>query len=186
DVAVVADDERGDAGDSICGRVCHEREPADHVSPDDVVGGAAGRGRTLCEQRTIQIAVVRGASTALWHRVARRPRLDDERTERARPLAGLRLPVETVPLTLGALEPLGVLEDARTAVPRVVFALRIDIREAYLDRGELVSPDPTKENLVVAGIGVPDPSRAVRHEGNGKRIVVRADIQDDLSAAALE
>src|SRR6185369_4291375 len=33
---------------------------------------------------------------------------------------------------------------------------------------------------------IPEPSRAVRHERNGQRIVIVADVEDDLAAAALE
>src|SRR5262249_21647859 len=151
DVTVVAHDECRDAGDAIRRRIRHEREAPDHVSLDDVVVGAAGSGRTLREQRAIQIPVIWLPLALLGPSIAGGSRLGHEQTERAQPFAGLRLPVEAVPLTAGALETLGILENPGAPVPRVVFALRVNVGEAYLDGSELVSPDPAKENLVVPG-----------------------------------
>src|SRR4029453_4792437 len=115
-----------------------------------------------------------------------RSRLGDERADRALPFARAGLPIEAVPLALGALQALRELENAGAPVPRIVFALGIDVGQTHLDRRELVAPDAAIEELLVSGVRVPEPRRAVRHQRNGQRVVVVADIQDDLPATALQ
>src|SRR5207249_9540923 len=130
----------------------------------EVVVGAARRFGALGKQQAIEIAVIGHALAGLGLRIAGRARVGDERAERARPLSRLRFPVETVSLALGALETLRVLEYSGAAVSRIVFALGIEVGQAHLDRGELVSPDPAIEELVVSRVGIPEPPRAVGHE----------------------
>src|SRR5262249_58497296 len=108
----------------------------------------------------------------------------DQRPERALLLAGLRLPVEAVAFAFRALEPLRVLEKPRA--PRIVFALSIDVGQTHLDRGELILADAAIEQLVVAGVGVPEPAWPVGHERDRERKVVVADVEHDLAAATLE
>src|SRR4051812_17480762 len=55
--AIVADQERGDAGVSVFGGPGDQREPADHLAVHDEVVRAAGRLRALTRQNLIVIAV---------------------------------------------------------------------------------------------------------------------------------
>src|SRR5262249_51760141 len=77
-------------------------------------------------------------------------------------------------------------EKAAASVTRIVFALGIDVREAHLDRGELVPPDPAEENLVVSGVRVPEPLRPVGDQRNGERINVVAGGETALAPTAFE
>src|SRR5262245_37478998 len=71
-------------------------------------------------------------------------------------------------------------------VSNVVLTLSVHVGQTHLHRGQLVTADATEEDLVVAGVGVPDPARTVRHQRNGKGEVVLARIEHDFSSAALE
>src|SRR5262245_54608926 len=71
-------------------------------------------------------------------------------------------------------------------VSNVVLTLSVHVGQTHLHRGQFVAADATEEDLVVAGVGVPDPARTVRHQRNGKGEVVLARIEDDFSSAALE
>src|SRR5262249_45066425 len=151
-------------------RVRDEREAADHVAPDDEVVRAAGRVGALREEDAIEVTVIRSRAALRWEGIARRTRSGDQGAERALRLAGLRLPVEAVALAPRALQALRVHEKPRA--PRIVFALGVDVRQTHLDRGELVLSDPAIEQLVVPGVGVPEPARALGHERDREREVV--------------
>src|SRR4030095_4680791 len=87
-------------------------------------------------------------------------------------------------LALCAREALGELENAAArVVSNVVLTLSVHVGQTHLHRGPLVTADPTEEDLIVAGVGVPDPARTVRHQRNGKGEVVLARIEHDFSPA---
>src|SRR4030095_12729312 len=57
---------------------------------------------------------------------------------------------------------------------------------AHLDYGELVFPDPATEKLIIPGLGVPEPAWPVGNERDRNGDVFVADVEADLSVAALE
>src|SRR4030095_7034817 len=162
-------------------------ESADHVALDHEVVGAAGRCGSLREQRPVHVAVIGGWFPARAGPITLGPGPGHERSQRARALTRPGLPVEAVLLAFGAPVALGELEDPfARMVSGVVLALRVDVGKAHLYRGKLVAADATEEDLVVSGIGVPGPARAVGYERDGKGEVVLARIQHDLASAALD
>src|SRR5689334_14045073 len=106
---------------------------------------------SLARQNPIEVAVERhspalGASAT---RIAFRLRTRHEWAERARRLAGLGGPVQSVVLARAAGEALRVFEDAGARMTLgVVLALRVDVREADLDDAQLVAADPTSQDLL--------------------------------------
>src|SRR5262249_15202556 len=108
--AILIHDERHDARGAVHGRVRDEREPADHMAFSDEIVRAARRVGTLREEDAIEVPVIRSWGATRWQRIAGGSCPGDERTERALLLTGLRVPVKTVALALGALEPLRVFE----------------------------------------------------------------------------
>src|SRR5262249_30933502 len=145
---------------------------------------AARRVGALRGEDAVEVAVIRRRAAARGQGIARGPRSGDQRPERALLLAGLRLPVEAVTCAFRAVQPLRVLE--KRGAPSIVFALSIDVGQTHLDRGELVLADSAIEQLVVAGVGVPEPAWPVGHERDRERKVVVADVEHDLAAATLE
>src|SRR6266436_4255450 len=178
-------DERHHAGGAVLRGEGHEAEAADHVTTGHVVGRPVRRIRTLAREDPVVVAMIGRLSSS--SAVSLGPGLRHERSERARLLARLGVPVEAVPLARRAPQSLRVFADfALLALPGIVFALGIDVGEAHLDGVELVPADAAVEDLFAARRGVEAPARAVGHHGNGEGEIVRAHVEHDLSAPRFE
>src|SRR5262249_51779540 len=126
----------------------------------------------------VAVAVVRDALGRAGL-VALALRGGEERAEGALRLAFLRLVVEAVALPRRAGDAARVVEQAvRVWVHAVVVLLRVDVSDAGLHRGALVAPDPPRDDLVVAGVGVEAPARRLLHDRDREGPAVVADVED--------
>src|SRR5262245_31869105 len=87
--------------------------------------------------------------------------------------------LEAATFGFGAFQPLSLLE--KPGASKIVFSLGIDAGQAHLDRGKLVLPDRAIEKLVVPGVGVREPARAVGQERDRKWEVVVPDDRDSAT-----
>src|SRR6516162_980739 len=133
DDAIVIDDEGHDPGDSISGWEGDKSEAGDHVSVEDVVVSAVSRGRALCFQNAIEVAVIGCAAPACLGAVAVASCLHHEWTDRAFVLAWFGGPIEAITLAGAAQELLRVFDEAIViAVLLRIFSLCVDIFAAHL------------------------------------------------------
>ena len=150
---------------------------------DDVIGGAALRGRPLLGQDLVVIAVIR---RAIFAGAIALPRCRGKQlAERALLFALRQWPIETVFLAGRADEALGINVGACAGAIRTgVIILRVDISKTGLDRGEFIVSDTPIEDFAAPGCGIERPGAVfiVRHRDR-KRIIIIADHQDRLVVA---
>ena len=80
-----------------------------------------------------------------------------------------------------------VFEHPRAGASRgEVLALRVHVRQADLNRGELVAADPPAQDLVAPRAHIPSPAIGVRNERDRERELVGADEEPHAPAATFE
>src|SRR5262249_47958975 len=180
--AVVIDDKSHHAGIAVFGRIGDQCEATNHFAVHDVIGGAAGRRRSLLGQDLVVVAVIRRAAFARAVTLARR--VGEQFAEWAFFLTLRGWPIQAILLAGLADEALSIGALALAAIFRSIVILRVHIGKAGLNRVEFVVADAPSEDFLPASHGVERPSSIlVARQWDRERIIIVADHQDRLAVA---
>ena len=148
DLAQLIDHEGRDARDTILGRRCDHREPADHVAIDDVVVAPARRSFTLAGQDPEIVATDRIAGIAALQIAALFGDEGQQGTGRFVRAFG-RFPIESILLAGAADEGRRIFQHlVAVAVDRGIIALCVHEGAQRIESRQLVATDPARQQLV--------------------------------------
>ena len=154
--------------------------PPNNSPFDEIVVGAAGCVRPLPGEQPIDVAVKRHARHRAFLQVTLGARPCESLAERAWLFTVGRGPVQAVFLSLGADEPVGVVQQRiLLQIAHVVLALRIDVSQAGLDGSEFVLTDSAVDDLLGTRFGVEMPLSVLHDDGNGEGPFVRPHFESD-------
>ena len=157
----VIDHEGHDAGISVLGGVCDQREAADHLILDDVVESSARRAGSLPLQNSIIIAMI--GRRLLSDLVPFGGCLRRQFSERAR--VAIVAPEQPILLARAADDALCVDPDPLAgAILFGIFVLGIDVSQRGLNSVQFIASDATIENFETPCSRVELPASPVVHQ----------------------
>src|SRR5262249_35419042 len=148
---------------------------ADHLAIHDVIRRAAAGGGALLGEDFKVIAVVRRAAFADPGTLP--GRAGDKVANRAFIAAGRSPPIKFVFLALAADDALGIITSAGATILGGIVVLRVHISQTGLYRGNFVTPDAPRQNLLAACDSVKPPGVAFADQRNWNWKILLADDQ---------